>query len=417
MSNITLQFGQCGNQVGQALYGAIYDDIKSKVDCNKTINKEYVQESTNTWFHVKRNELEARSLLIDTEEKVTYLANKKRPYKFKNVISGSFGGSANNWAFGYTSRSLLVAKDIMEKLRREMEKCDFITSFINILSSSGGTGSGVGSRMIELIRDEYSSKFLTNIIILPFQKGDVVTQNYNTLLTLGKLYDVADNTILFENDKMYEISKKFVSNKEIKLFDLNQVIAQQLSSIMQPVKDTSFSQLISRISCHPSYNFLQVRTAPQVSVEHLKYELIPNWQILTNQVFKSSKVDLLLNSKLCKKIKYVGNLLISRGSLNANDIDTKRFQDPLMYVSWLPETDRIINCNQQRQLLNYQRFSSLITNNNSICNTLDYILQDAWNLFTHGAYVHHYRKYGVDDEYFLEVFQKLENILNDYKTL
>lgn len=419
MSNITLQFGQCGNQVGQALYSCVYEDIKSKNECcvsNKRLNNEYIKESQNMWFHVKQSGLEARSLLIDTEQKVIHQANNK-PYKFKNVIAGSYGGSANNWAFGYTSRCLLVASDIMERLRHEIEKCDFITCLLNILSSSGGTGSGVGSRIIELMREEYPSKFITNIIVLPFQKGDIVTQNYNTLLTLSKLYDVTDNTILFENDKIYDITRKLTSDREVRLSDLNQLIAQQLASIAQPLNDVTFSQVVSRVTTHPSYNFIQIRSAPHLNVAHLNYELIPNWSILTNQVFKSSKTDVLVNPRLCKKIRYIGNVVVTRGYMTSNEIDLKRFKEKSMYVSWVPETERVLHYGQQRGILNYQRFISLLTNNNSICNSLDYIVDDAWNLFTHGAYLHHYKKYGVDDEYFLEAFQKMENIINDYKTL
>lgn len=419
MSNITLQFGQCGNQIGQALYNCIHEDIHMKSECNRNMNNEYVCESTNLWFDKKRDGLEARSLLIDTEEKVTHLAAYKKPYKFKNIISGSYGGSGNNWAFGYASRSLLVAKEVMEKLRLEMEKCDFITTILNILSSSGGTGSGVGTKIIELIRDEYPSKFITNIIVLPFEKGDVITQNYNAILTLAKLYDIADNTIMLQNDKILEISRKVLPKKEIQLADMNQIIAQQLTSVLQPINSNSFSQMISYLSCHPSYRFMQLKTAPHTNKDHLSYEAVPNWSTLTKQVFSSSKQDLLLNHKSCKTVRYIGNLVMARGDgKDVQNIDTKIFQEPSsMYVSWVPKSERLIHGIQSRQLLNYQRFISLITNNSNICNNLDHLIGDAWNLFTHGAYVHHYKKYGVDDEYFLSAFQKMENILNDYKNL
>ncbi|KAK9746588.1 Tubulin/FtsZ family, GTPase domain [Popillia japonica] len=392
MSNITLQFGQCGNQVGQALYSCVYEDIKSKNECcvsNKRLNNEYIKESQNMWFHVKQSGLEARSLLIDTEQKVIHQANNK-PYKFKNVIAGSYGGSANNWAFGYTSRCLLVASDIMERLRHEIEKCDFITCLLNILSSSGGTGSGVGSRIIELMREEYPSKFITNIIVLPFQKGDIVTQNYNTLLTLSKLYDVTDNTILFENDKIYDITRKLTSDREVRLSDLNQLIAQQLASIAQPLNDVTFSQVVSRVTTHPSYNFIQIRSAPHLNVAHLNYELIPNWSILTNQVFKSSKTDVLVNPRLCKKIRYIGNVVVTRGYMTSNEIDLKRFKEKSMYVSWVPETERVLHYGQQRGILNYQRFISLLTNNNSI-------LSGSWTDIEKQLLLETLQKYGVNN--------------------
>ena len=69
-----------------------------------------------------------------------------------------------------------------------------------MLAMAGGTGSGVGSKMIESIRDEFGSKvpIITNAI-WPYSNGEVVVQNYNTLLTLGTLMTESDGILFHQN--------------------------------------------------------------------------------------------------------------------------------------------------------------------------------------------------------------------------
>jgi hypothetical protein len=41
-----------------------------------------------------------------------------------------------------------------------------------INSLGGGTGSGLGSRILEEMRDEYSSGFLFNTVVFPNRSGE-----------------------------------------------------------------------------------------------------------------------------------------------------------------------------------------------------------------------------------------------------
>ena len=64
------------------------------------------------------------------------------------------GGSQNEISTQteFTENSLIV-ENIIELTRREIEKTDYLLSINYILSLAGGTGSGLGSRLIEDMRD------------------------------------------------------------------------------------------------------------------------------------------------------------------------------------------------------------------------------------------------------------------------
>ena len=58
------------------------------------------------------------------------------------------------------------------------------------MSLAGGTGSGVGTYVTEMLRDLYPKAFNINEVIAPYQSGEVIVQSYNALLTLAHLHQV-----------------------------------------------------------------------------------------------------------------------------------------------------------------------------------------------------------------------------------
>ena len=67
-----------------------------------------------------------------------------------------------------------VATQTIEKVRKQIEKLDYLYGFNIISSAAGGTGSGVGTRLNEELGDIYKTIPLVHIVILPFEAGEVV---------------------------------------------------------------------------------------------------------------------------------------------------------------------------------------------------------------------------------------------------
>lgn len=419
MSILTLQYGQCGNQIGQALFESLYDDIVYTNDKNlafKTLNADYYSDSLEKWFHINsKGGWEARNFLIDTEDKVVSGSSKSKNFKYPNIIAKAYGGAANNWAYGYNYKSNLLLQEVMDSVRKEAERCDFINSFFNILSSAGGTGSGVGSRIITALHEEYPSKIILNAVILPYSNGEVVTQNFNNLLTLCTLYSETDAIVLFENDRIHYTCNKILEIGNTKFSDINKIIANQLLSVIQPMEKFSLPSIVAQLACHPSYKFLHIKSAPYINNKYVNFEPAQKWNSLIQSIGRNRYT--MERTPKFKKNVCLGSILLTRGGLTPNVSEVKQLQDLPTYASWLPTQSRFSNYHQVRELYNFPKSATLVTNSQHSCLSIDSILEDAWNLYTSEAYLHHYKKFGINNEYFLKCFEKLETVVQDYVSL
>jgi tubulin gamma len=74
-------------------------------------------------------------------------------------------------------------------------------------SIAGGTGSGLGSFLLERLNDKFPKKLIQTYSVFPnAQEGDVVVQPYNSLLTLKRLVDHADSVVVLDNGALARIS-------------------------------------------------------------------------------------------------------------------------------------------------------------------------------------------------------------------
>jgi tubulin beta len=72
----------------------------------------------------------------------------------------------------------------MDIVRKEAEGCDCLQGFQVTQSLGGGTGSGLGSLLMQKIREEYPDRIMNAFSVLPSPKvSDVVVEPYNTMLS------------------------------------------------------------------------------------------------------------------------------------------------------------------------------------------------------------------------------------------
>jgi tubulin delta len=154
MSVVTVQVGQCGNQIGEKLFDTIVSDCfdasnswkRKPLDVQellKTYNTEYVEQSMSYFFSDENERSKdcattARAVLIDMESKVV---NKllRRENKATNGFDWRFReknsftlkkGSGNNWSYGYCVNGPKSEEKIMDIVRRECERTDRLSGFL-----------------------------------------------------------------------------------------------------------------------------------------------------------------------------------------------------------------------------------------------------------------------------------------------
>ncbi|KAF2291208.1 hypothetical protein GH714_020662 [Hevea brasiliensis] len=104
-----------------------------------------------------------RALLIDLEPRVIngiQNGEYRNLYNHENIfVSDHGGGAGNNWASGY-HQGKGVEEDIMDMIDREADGSDSLEGFVLCHSIAGGTGSGMGSYLLETLNDRYSKKLI-----------------------------------------------------------------------------------------------------------------------------------------------------------------------------------------------------------------------------------------------------------------
>lgn len=90
-------------------------------------------------------------------------------YNPENVyLSQDGGGAGNNWAAGY-GRGDGLHEEIFDIIDREAEGSDSLEGFVLCHSIAGGTGSGMGSYLLEKLTERYPKKLIQTYSVFPNQ--------------------------------------------------------------------------------------------------------------------------------------------------------------------------------------------------------------------------------------------------------
>ncbi|XP_027136369.1 tubulin delta chain isoform X1 [Larimichthys crocea] len=443
MSVVTVQLGQCGNQVGHELFDVVCADAQDGQ------RKAYSTASCERFFHQTTHgaDLVARAVLVDMEPKVINqsISRAAKSGRWRYGETSHFSqkqGSGNNWANGYCVHGPRHRDMVEELVRREVERCDRLAGLMAMMSVAGGTGSGVGTYVTQCLRDIYPSTFILNHLTWPYGTGEVIVQNYNSVLTLAHLYKLSDAILVHENDTVHRICSQLLNIKHISFGDVNRVIAHQLGSVLQPALTADshgvysrnpLGELVSSLACHPEYKLLSVSTIPQMPsasiaystfswpglLKHLRQMLISNtkmeegidWQVrpTAGSERTSSLTAPSFNTSLA-------NLLILRGK-DVYSAETGAFEDPALYTSWLSSQEAFNLWKSPVPFNKYEKSATVVSNSQALLRPLDNIVGKAWNMFASRAYIHQYVKFGISEEDFLDSFTSLEQVISSYSQL
>jgi len=116
-------------------------------------------------------------------------------------------GAGNNWAAGYAMGGQ-VEEEVLDMIEREADGSDSLEGFMLLHSIAGGTGSGLGSFLLERLNDRFPKKLIQTYSVFPDTQnaGDVVVQPYNSLLALRRLTQNADSVVVLDNGALARIA-------------------------------------------------------------------------------------------------------------------------------------------------------------------------------------------------------------------
>mmetsp|Transcript_6826 Transcript_6826/g.10699 ORF Transcript_6826/g.10699 Transcript_6826/m.10699 type:complete len:443 (+) Transcript_6826:226-1554(+) len=440
MSIVTVQLGQCGNQVGCELFDALAaHQIKNNTsDVSAFFRTQSSHRDGQKWV--------ARSVLVDMEPRVVHQArefadkSKSWTYAEANCHTGQ-SGSGNNWAHGYSVHGPASREKVLDIIRKELEQCDLFGGFLFLQSLAGGTGSGLGTYVTESVHDEYSSAVLMNAVVWPYDAGDVVVQAYNSVFTLCHLYKVSDGIITVENETVNAICTKLLNIQRPSFGDLNRVIAANLAHVLAPSRRYNSTESSSGVSTnilldpirhlcsHPSYKLLNIRATPQIPPRSIAYTVF-SWPALLKHLLQMHVSDARVDSAINWNLNFqkdsnpkastsaINKSLASVLYVRGKDItaaDMSQFTQPSLYASWVE--DPLLVCKHPQRIHDYEMAAALLSNSAAVISPLERVVNRASEMFQSSAYIHQYAKHGCDASFFRENLLYAEQILSDYNAL
>ncbi|KFG37269.1 tubulin/FtsZ family, GTPase domain-containing protein [Toxoplasma gondii TgCatPRC2] len=229
-----VQIGQCGNQIGGQFWETLLEEHAAAVAREAEAAKKWSRQnasyvprfsaSMSTFFRNVNarhhacydlgdgqplRTLKARAILIDMEEGVL---NELRRGSFGSLFDerhliSDVSGAGNNWAHGFCVYGPEHRDRIAESLRRSLEAAESPQGFLILHSLGGGTGSGLGSFVVQMLEEELPDlpRFCCSVVPSPLQADDVVTAPYNNLLSLLHLRRHASCVLPVSNDALVKM--------------------------------------------------------------------------------------------------------------------------------------------------------------------------------------------------------------------
>ena len=232
---VSIHIGQCGNQIADRYWRLILREHGlNESGMPKDGNAASSNSNMEVFFHkIRDGKYVPRAVLVDLEPGVIARIESGEMSKLfdESSIVRKIPGAANNWARGYNVEGERVIDQIMNVIDSAVEKTKSLQGFLITHSIGGGSGSGLGSLVLERLRAAYPKKKIFTFSVAPSPLiSDSAVEPYNAVLTLQRIRDNADAAVILDNEALFRIAKsKFARNPNY--MDLNHIVALIMSSI------------------------------------------------------------------------------------------------------------------------------------------------------------------------------------------
>lgn len=422
-----LHVGQCGNQLGHEFWSvAIKEYLNKDLICKGDVTKKknFPNDSMSSFFesvldeYEETNEkynLKARAILIDTEMGVTNEIMKSSIASFfdENNIFTQQSGAGNNWSQGYMYYGKAYGNLISNLIRKNVERCDSLQSFYITSSLGGGTGSGLGSYIIEMLNDEYKQIKFSNCVF-PSAFDDVITSPYNSLFSLAKIHEFSSCVLPVSNDALLNILEykkmKNTESDKSNYSKMNNIVANVIVNLTSSMRfegalNVDINEICTNLIPYPFFNFLLSSLSPCVETESIR-----TFDHLFKNVLNHNNQMLIANPKDGLNLSMA---FLVRGNVNISDITKNVLQVKKNFkiLTYNKDATKIGLCNVSP--LNQPYVLLCLMNSCEIRNSFFQILERFNKLFRRKAHLHHYLEYLTMDD-ILGFREKIQNLISEY---
>ncbi len=379
---ITVQVGQCGNQVGTQFWKRLCAEHGIRPDgVLESYATEDAGDRKDVYFYQADDEhYVPRALLIDLEPRVVggiQSSEYRKLYNPENCfVAPGGGGAGNNWALGY-NQGEQKEEELMDMIDREAEGGDSLEAFSLCHSVAGGTGSGLGSFLLEKLNDRYPKKLIQTYSVFPNQNesSDVVVQPYNTILALKRLTLHADSVVVLDNTALNRIAVDRLRVDNPTFEHVNSLVSTVMAAATTTLRYPGYMNndlvgLTASLVPTPACHFLLTGYTPLTVLE--------GTQASGSSVRKTTVLDVMrrllqpknhMVSIPAKKGAYMSILKIIQGEVDPTQVHKSlqriREREMASFIRWGPASVQVALAKRSPYLQTEHRVSGLMIANHT----------------------------------------------------
>uniref|UniRef100_A0A6J0UPE5 Tubulin beta chain n=1 Tax=Pogona vitticeps TaxID=103695 RepID=A0A6J0UPE5_9SAUR len=419
---VHLQIGQCGNQIGAKFWEIISSEHGVDITGNYCGDSVLQQERLNVYFNeAYSNKYVPRAILVDLEPGTmdSVRSSKIGPlFRPDNFIHGN-SGAGNNWAKGHYTEGAELIENVMDVLRNECEGCDCLQGFQLAHSLGGGTGSGMGTLLINKIKEEYPDRIMNTFSVLPSPKvSDTVVEPYNAVLSIHQLIENTDETFCIDNEALYDICFRTLKLRSPTYGDLNHLVSLTMSGVTTSLRfpgqlNADLRKLAVNMVPFPRLHFFMPGFAPLTARGSQEYRALSVPE-LTQQMFDARNMMTACDPR---HGRYLTVACIFRGHMSTKEVDEQllavQTRNSSHFVEWIPNNVKVAVCDIPPRGL--KMAATFIGNNTAIQEIFRRISAQFSAMFRRKAFLHWYTGEGMDDMEFSEAEGNTNDLVSEYQ--
>jgi len=421
---ITINVGGAGLRIGHEVWNQLMPEHNISYNGRPSGKA----ESTPFFEETRSGHFIPRNIFADTEPTVNDtirngpLADAFDPQFILNGKEDTGG----NWANGHFGIGKEIMYQVNDRVRKQVEQSDSPQGFILNHSLGGGTGSGLGTLILERLAVDYRKKAKIACSVLG---GDVYGRKmpfecYNELLATQKMLDLAEAALVFDNAAFGKTCQD--ADKTPSYEHVNKLIAKTVSGITGPLRfDVDGWEVLNEFQTDlvpfPRLHFLLTSLAPTSADAKQSRSSVKD---LVSQAVNSNRFNVKIADFDPIEDKYMAIKLFGRGGITSKEMNTTvqwiHRNNKVQFVEWCPTGFKIVNCPKPMAKTEGENFgtsgkSVLLLGNNVAINRKFSANNSKYDkMYSGRAYVHHYVYHGMEEGEFSEAREDMGFLEKDY---
>ncbi len=421
-NTIVVSVGQAGNQIAASFWKTICQE--HGID---PMNGHTAQgtEPRGNWsaFFSKLGDTSyvPRTVMVDLEPSVIehVRSNSGSLFNPANLIHRT-EGAGGNFAVGYLGEGRETLPDVMARIEFEVDRCDNVGGIIVLQSTGGGSGSGLGSLIIEAIKERHPEFPVLSCAILPSpQVSSVVTEPYNTVFALNTLRRVADACLIFDNEALFQLAHRKWNIESPTVDDLNLLITEALAGLTASMRfsgfltvEISLRELLTNLVPQPSLHFLMISFAPLTPPDRSKFEEMGVEEMIRS-LFDNGSVF-----AACSPMegRFLSTAVLYRGVMEDKpqaDAALAAIREQLPLTYWIPTAFKIGYVEQPG--VAHRKSMVLLANNTEVARVLDRICHNFDKLWQRKAFANWYLNEGMSEDQINALRASAQELIQSYQ--